>query len=95
MDGYSSKVIKKINKFYNNLSEKDKRHYAAIEAIKLGHGGINYISKILGCSRETIRSGINELESDLLQDRIRQPGGGSKSTPDKYHQLDEVFLKGN
>jgi len=31
-------------KFYNSLSEKDKRRYAAIEAKKLGHGGIKYIS---------------------------------------------------
>jgi hypothetical protein len=27
-------------KIYNSLGEKDKRRYAAIEAKKLGHGGI-------------------------------------------------------
>jgi len=31
------------HKVYNTLSEKDKRLYAAIEAIKIGHGGITYI----------------------------------------------------
>ena len=95
MDNYSAKIINKMKKLYDNLSEKDKRHYAAVEAIKLEHGGINYISEILGCSRETIRAGINELEESLLQDRIRQPGGGSKKTIDKHPQLDEIFLKGN
>ncbi len=28
---------------YSRLSEKDKRHYGAIEAQKLGHGGKRYI----------------------------------------------------
>ena len=28
--------------FYNSLNEKDQRHYAALEAKKLCHGGITY-----------------------------------------------------
>jgi hypothetical protein len=28
--------------FYNTLSEKDRRRYAAIEALKLGWGGTTY-----------------------------------------------------
>ena len=48
--------------FYNNLSEKDRRHYAAIEAEKLGHGGITYISDLFGCSRQTVHDGIEELK---------------------------------
>jgi hypothetical protein len=39
---------------HNNLQEKDKRHYAAVEAIKLGYGGIKYISSLLSCTRQTI-----------------------------------------
>ena len=52
-------------KFYQNLSEKDKRHYAAIEAYKLGHGGITYISKLFNCSRQTIHEGISELKKKI------------------------------
>ena len=51
-----------MKKFYNSLSEKDKRRYAAIEAQKLGWGGISYIIKLLGCTRNTIVRGIKELE---------------------------------
>jgi hypothetical protein len=51
-----------MQKFYNALSEKDKRGYAAIEAMRLGHGGIAYIVQVLGCSRKTIAQGIEELE---------------------------------
>ena len=52
-------------KFYNNLSEKDKRHYAAVEAEKLGHGGITYASDLFGCSRQTIHDGLEELKKSL------------------------------
>ena len=33
-----------MRKYYSTLSEKDRRRYAAIEAKKLGHGGITYIA---------------------------------------------------
>ncbi len=35
-----------MKKLYNSLSEKDRRRYAAIEALKLGWGGISYISEL-------------------------------------------------
>jgi hypothetical protein len=37
--------------------EKDRRRYAAIEAMKLGHGGQNYISSVLGCHFQTVMAG--------------------------------------
>jgi hypothetical protein len=37
---YKTTIELEMRKFYNTLSEKDKRRYAAIEAMKLGHGGI-------------------------------------------------------
>lgn len=48
--------------FYDSLDEKSARHYASLEAKKLGNGGIKYISKLLGLSTRTIRNGIKELE---------------------------------
>ncbi|WRH68171.1 MAG: hypothetical protein RSE13_07985 [Planktothrix sp. GU0601_MAG3] len=59
---YSSLIQEEMKKFYNSLSEKDKRRYAAIEAQKLGWGGISYIIKLLGCTRNTIVRGIKELK---------------------------------
>ena len=43
MQLYFPFIESEIKKVYNTLSEKDKRLYAAIEAIKIGHGGITYI----------------------------------------------------
>ena len=48
MEYYSKEVEDQMIDFYISLNEKDKRHYAAVESIKFGHGGITYIS---GCDR--------------------------------------------
>jgi len=52
--------------FYRSLSERDRRRYAATEAVKLGHGGILYLSELFGCSERTIRNGLAELDDPLL-----------------------------
>ena len=50
--------------------------YAAIEATKLGHGGVEYIARVLGCDPKTIRQGQTELEEgdDLDTGRVRKKG---------------------
>jgi transcriptional antiterminator len=71
-----------LRQFYDTLSEKDRRRYAATEAKKLGHGGIGYLAKLFDCSRRTIENGIAELaslDSTETRDRIRRKGGGRKS----------------
>jgi hypothetical protein len=35
---YSEEIEKQMKAFYDTLNEKDRRRYAAIEAIKFGHG---------------------------------------------------------
>ena len=59
---YAPTVEKHMKMFYVSLNEKDSRHYAAVEANKLGHGGITYISEILGCDRSTIQDGLEEFK---------------------------------
>ena len=51
MTSYPQETQQIMRKFYNTLSEKDKRRYAATEAIKFGHGGVSIIAEILGCAR--------------------------------------------
>jgi hypothetical protein len=36
---YSEKIEKQMKAYFDSLNEKDRRGYAAIEAMKLGHGG--------------------------------------------------------
>jgi hypothetical protein len=64
MDGYSAKVEQQMSRLYRSLNERDRRRYAAVEAEKLGHGGLEYVSKLFGCDPKTIRRGMAELESE-------------------------------
>ena len=36
---YSSEIEQRMQQLYQSLSEKDRRRYAAVEALKLGWGG--------------------------------------------------------
>ena len=76
MDGYSEELERQMSRLYDSLKECDRRRYAAVEAAKMGHGGIEYISRVLGCDPQTIRHGISEMESDreLLTERQRKKG---------------------
>lgn len=68
-----------INLLMGRLDEQQRRWYAAIEASRLGHGGIEKMARITGLSVRTIRRGKRELSKDMAdrpQDRVRLPGGG-------------------
>ena len=95
MDSYSSELEQQMQGFYHSLSEKDRRRYAAIEAVKLGWGGITYISQLFGCDYYTIRFGREELddESAMSMSEIRRSGGGRKSVFETIEGLDAAFLK--
>jgi hypothetical protein len=61
---YEEDVEDGMINFYDSLSEKDKRRYAAIEAFKLPHGGKQYICDLLGCDLKTLQKGMSELENE-------------------------------
>jgi len=68
-----------INLFVSRLNEQQRRWYAALEALRIGHGGIHLASQITGISEKTIRRGRQELTAGLTDapaNRIRQSGGG-------------------
>ena len=92
---YPAEIEAQMQRYYQSLSEKDRRRYAAIEAVKLGYGGQIYIRRLLGCHHETLALGLAELQdgSVLEQERIRQPGGGRKSAFETIAELDAAFLR--
>ena len=81
MDVYAADVEQKMKRFFGWLSEKDRRRYAAVEAAKLGHGGVEYIAQVLECDPKTIRQGLRDLEEeeDAAAGRIRQKGVDASS----------------
>jgi len=94
---YPAHVEEGMKKYYDTLSEKDKRWYAAVEALKLGHGGNKYISTLLGCSRRTIWRGLKELKAvpkgSKQKKRNRKSGGGRKRYDETHPDIDEKFLE--
>jgi hypothetical protein len=73
---YGPEVEEQMLSFYGSLSERDRRRYAAVEASKLGHGGIAYVAGVLGCDPKTVRRGQAELLNppDLPDERVRKKG---------------------
>jgi Rhodopirellula transposase DDE domain len=65
----------------DDLDERGRRRWAAVEARALGHGGITAVALATGLSDRTIRTGLKELDdpAPLAGDRQRQVGGGRKS----------------
>jgi Rhodopirellula transposase DDE domain len=92
---YSREIEETMKKFYETLSEKDRRRYAAIEAFKLGHGGQKYICEVLDCDAGTVKRGSEELQngSDMPEERIRKTGGGGKKIIETIENIDKVFLE--
>ena len=93
---YNSQIEAEMRKFYNSLSEKNRRRYAGIEAMKLNRGGIKYISNVLNCNRKTVSKGIKELKnlpSDIgYQKGIRKAGGGRKNYRQTLTCIDDIFF---
>jgi Rhodopirellula transposase DDE domain len=95
MQSYPAIIEAQMQRYYQSLSEKDRRRYAAIEAVKLGYGGQSYIRRLFGCHHETLALGMAELEDEtaLNGERIRQSGGGRKSAFETIAGLDAAFLR--
>lgn len=95
MQPYPAEIEAQMQRYYQSLSEKDRRRYAAIEAVKLGYGGQRYIRRLFGCHHQTLALGMAELEDEaaLAGERIRQVGGGRKSAFATIAGLDEAFLR--
>ena len=80
---YDKEVELAMITHFDSLSEKDQRHYAAVEAMKLGWGGQTYIAELFRITRNKVLAGIYELKDASLLDQIpqgkdRRPGGGRK-----------------
>ena len=87
---YRPEIEQLLRQYYQSLSEKDRRRSAALEAVKLGHGGTRYIAKVLGCDPQTVKDGRRELKQlpdDPAGSRVRKPGGGRKKTEVKHADL--------
>jgi len=76
-------IAQLLRQYDQSLSAKDRRRFAAVEALTLGHGGTTDMAHILGCDPHTLPEGLRERKpwpDDPAGQRVRQPGGGRKKT---------------
>jgi hypothetical protein len=96
MEIYPPEVEETMQRFYHSLNEKNRRHFAGLEALRFGSGGRSYIARVLGCSRNTVSKGAREvsgLPTREVEQRIRKTGGGRKRYAVTWGAvLDEKFL---
>ena len=77
-----------VELFVSLLDEKQRRLYAGLESIKLGHGGDKKIAQLFGLDMHTVAKGRKELWSGEIQtDRVRRVGGGRKFLEKKRRKL--------
>jgi hypothetical protein len=76
MTPYSKDVELTMVTFFFSLREKDRRRYAAVEAAKLGVGGVPYLANMLGIDAKTIRQGEADLKNlpDVPPEDVRKKG---------------------
>lgn len=82
-------------RFFQQLSEKEQRRFAGLEASQLGRHGVQQVSAFYGIHPHTVRKGNAELMAELPHDdrRIRRPGGGRKKAEEKQPDLEAAFQK--
>jgi hypothetical protein len=83
MQAYPPEIEARMLLYYQGLDERSRRHYASLEAQKLGYGGKKYIGQLLGISQGTLRVGDADLADparyhSVGPGRIRRSGGGRK-----------------
>ena len=80
MTPYSPDIERTMRAFYRSLHENDRRRYAAVEAAKLGPGGLAYLCRLLDIDSHTIRQGHADLEClpDVPPEDVRQKGAAEK-----------------
>ena len=73
---YAKDVELAMVTFFFSLREKDRRRYAAVEAAKLGVGGVPYLAQLLGIDPRTIRQGQADLRDlpDVPPENVRKKG---------------------
>lgn len=70
--------------FFSLLDERQRRFFAGLESLKIGHGGDARIAHLLGVDPHTVAKGRQELlERDIEAEGVRKRGGGRPSTEKK------------
>jgi len=89
-----AEIKERYARLEGRLNERERRHFAANEAMAFGFGGISAVARATGMSSSTIRTGIKELKAvesgdapALEKGRVRRRGGGRKKATESSPTL--------
>jgi len=83
------RLHQQMNLLLSRLDEQQRRWYVAVEANRMGHGGVRLLSQITGLDEKTIQRGQQELEQGFAErstERIRVAGAGRLAVEKKTRQ---------
>jgi transposase len=86
-------IKKKFQALSSVLDERSRRQWAATEAMSLGWGGVSAVSEATGLARNTIASGMREVEQRkkhsnvFAESRLRKEGGGRKPISESHPKI--------
>ena len=95
--GTIATIRDKYIELLDDLDERGRRRWAAVEARALGRGGITAVASATGLSDRTIRTGLTELAdpTPVSGNRQRKSGGGRKphatTQPGLREALDQMI----
>lgn len=70
--------------FYSLLDEQQRRLFAGLESMKLGHGGDGMVAEFLGLDPHTVARGRQQLlDQNVTTGHTRRSGGGRKRVEKK------------
>jgi hypothetical protein len=73
--------------FFATLDERQRRLYAGMESLRLGHGGDRRIAELTGLDVHTVARGRQELlVRDVELEGVRKPGGGRVAVEKKLRR---------
>ena len=101
MEMRDERAINQVGRKYRALQvvldERARRQWAAAEAMSMGWGGISAVAEATCLDRNTITTGVRELEDRIanpgarVSKRIRIEGGGRKSVTEQDPGLTEAL----
>jgi transposase len=93
-DKHFRRVLQKHKKIAATLNERQRRLWAASEALEIGFGGVTCVAEATGISRSTIQAGIKELKRPgrkPKEARVRRGGGGRKPLAQHHPSLADAL----
>ena len=93
-DGGARRQHRQMNLLMSTLNHQQRRWYAAVEADRLGRGGVGTVSRITGLSEGAISRGRRELAEAAegrWWDEVPRVHRGTKPAEERYPDIEHVL----